>query len=335
MAKRFRIPAFGVATVVALALFGGSASAQVTIGQVAPTTPEFGFCDLSYDEFQLSVGSGASYTVPLPGGLLTSWSTNAGPGPGQKLTMKVFRPQPGGGYQVVAHDGPRALTPSALNTFPLSTPIPVLPNDIVGIHVVETLLSPVACTFDTTSSLDLGGWREGDQPDGGIFTLEETETEFRYNVAATLLPPPLVTGPTPGSASINGGTPIVITGANFAYVKSVTFGTTPVTFSVDSESQITALSPSSATLTPVPITVTTAAGAGKSIGTFFYEGCEVPKLKGKKLKASKRTLRKLDCKLGKVRKKGDVTAKAGKVIKQSRKPGTILAPGTKVSIKLG
>lgn len=320
---------------VALALFGGSASAQVTVGQVAPTTPTEAFCAGSWDEFQLGVSSGASYAVPLSGGLLTSWSTNAGPGAGQKLTMKVFRPLPGvAGYLVVAHNGPRALTPSAVNTFPLTTPIPVLPGDIVGIHLVSGS-GGTACTFETTSTLDLGGWREGDQPDGGIFSLEATEPEYRYNIAATLLPPPLVTGPAPASASINGGTPIVITGANFAYVKSVTFGTTPVTFSVDSESQITALSPSSATLSPVPITVTTAAGTGKSIGTFFYEGCEVPKLKGKKLKASKRTLRKSRCKLGKVNKKGDATAKTGEVIKQNRKPGTILPPGTRVTIKLG
>jgi PASTA domain len=37
----------------------------------------------------------------------------------------------------------------------------------------------------------------------------------------------------------------------------------------------------------------------------------------------------------KVKKKEGVTAKTGKVVKQNPKPGKILAPGSKVSVKLG
>lgn len=68
---------------------------------------------------------------------------------------------------------------------------------------------------------------------------------------------------------------------------------------------------------------------------FTYEGCKVPNLAGKKLKASKKKLKKADCKVGKVKETGDVTAKTGKVVKQNPKPGKILAPGSKVGIKLG
>lgn len=335
MGTRFRIPALGIATLVGLALCGGTASAQIAVGQMAPTTPEFGFCDLSYDELQLGVSSGPSYAVPASGAL-TSWSTNAGPGLGQRLTMKVFRQTGPETYVVVGHDGPRPLTPSAVNTFPIATPIPVLPGDIVGIHVVATVLSPTACGFEEgTGPLDVAGFRKGDQPDGGFFTLEEIEPGYRFNVAATLLPPPVVTGIGVPGGSITGGTPVLIAGANFANVKAVSFGATPATFAVNSEGQITVTSPPSATLSSVPVTVTTAAGTVTSAATFAYEGCAVPKLNGKKLKASKKKLRKGDCKLGKVTKQGDATAKTGKVIKQNPKPGKVLPPGAKVTIKLG
>jgi hypothetical protein len=336
MNKRFRIPAFGLATMAALALFGGSASALVTVGQVAPVPdPEIECGALSgFDEFQRTVVSGASYAVPAPGGVLTSWSTNAGPGAGQKFELKVFRPTGPNSYLVVAHDGLRALTPGVLNTFPVS--IPVLPGDVVGMYLPSELESaPTVCFFETGDPLDIGAWRAGNNPDGSTITVEGEEGEFRENISATLLPPPTVGGIGTTSGSIQGGTPVLITGANFAQVKGVSFGATPATFAVNSEGQITATSPPSTTLSSVPITVTTVAGAISSATTFTYVGCKVPKLSGKKLKASKKALKKGDCKLGKVKKVGDATAKTGKVVKQNPKPGKILVPGSKVGIKLG
>ncbi len=85
----------------------------------------------------------------------------------------------------------------------------------------------------------------------------------------------------------------------------------------------------------MPITVTTAAGTASAAQTFAYEGCTVPKLRGKKLKATKKKLKKADCKTGKVKKRKGATAATGKVLKQSAKPGTILAPGTKIKVTLG
>lgn len=36
-----------------------------------------------------------------------------------------------------------------------------------------------------------------------------------------------------------------------------------------------------------------------------------------------------------MKKLGDATAKTGEVVKQNPKPGKLLAPGTKVNVKLG
>lgn len=336
MSKRFRVPVLVLTAVASFALLAGTASAQVTVGQVAPTANPPAECEYPdpYDEFQTGVGAGASYAVPAPGGVITSWSTNAGPGVGQLLELRVFRPVGPGTYLVAAHDGPRPLTPGVLNTFPVS--IPVQAGDVVGLHVLSELQSAnTACYFDTLNPLDRVGWRKGTQPLGGTFTTEEEGTGWRMNVAASVLPPPAVTAIAPTGGSIKGGTPVVITGANFASVSGVSFGTTPATFAVNSEGQITATSPASKTLSKVPLTVTTVAGTATSATTFVYEGCKVPSLAGKKLKASKKKLKKAGCKVGKVKKTGDVTAKTGKVVKQNPKAGKILAPGTKVGIKLG
>lgn len=82
------------------------------------------------------------------------------------------------------------------------------------------------------------------------------------------------------------------------------------------------------------MTATTIAGTSATgrEDRFFYEGCVVPRLKGKKLKAAKRALNRADCKVGKVtRRKG----KPGKVLKQSAKPGKVLASGAKVNLTVG
>lgn len=335
MRKLFRISILALAAVACAALLAGTASAQMTVGQLAPGVNPPTECEYPgpYDEFSTSVTSGASYTVPAPGGVLTSWSTNAGLGAGQVLGLKVIHPIGVNSYTVVGVDGPRPLAPSVVNTFPVS--IPVQAGDIVGLHVPGELESKASACYFEPSTLDRVGWRKGDQPLGAIFGFEEEGEGWRMNVSASLLPPPVVTGIVTPGGSVKGGTSVVITGANFALVKAVSFGTTPAVFAVNSEGQITATAPASATLSKVPVTVTTGAGTASSATTFAYEGCKVPKLGGKKLKASKKKLKKGDCKLGKVKKQGDATAKTGKVIKQNPKPGKILAPGSKVTIKLG
>lgn len=66
------------------------------------------------------------------------------------------------------------------------------------------------------------------------------------------------------------------------------------------------------------------------------EGCLVPRLKGRTLEASKRRLRKANCKIGEVSKKRrGATGGVRKVARQSPKPGVLLASGATVDITLG
>ncbi len=65
------------------------------------------------------------------------------------------------------------------------------------------------------------------------------------------------------------------------------------------------------------------------------EACHVPNLKGKKLKAAKRSSRAAACAIGKVTKGKGITARSGTVKAQSPKPGKVLAVGAKVNVTLG
>ncbi|HEY5977820.1 MAG TPA: PASTA domain-containing protein [Solirubrobacterales bacterium] len=317
-----------------VAIWASAASAQVSVGQTVRPPFELLACSspTAYEEVQVSVGDGSGYSMPVSG-TLTSWSTNAGPGPGQSMGIKVYRPLDELRFQVVAEDGPRALTSGGRNSFPVE--IPVQAGDILGIFVPAN--GNAECRFGQTGlGTDFYRYNPGSSPSGAVveFSPGLFGTEERLNAEASLLPPPAVSSLSPSSGPIKGAT-VAIGGANFAVVKGVAFGGIPAkSFSVDSEGQITAVAPDSSTLSRVSVAVTTAAGTATSSQTFAYEGCKVPKLKGRKLRAAKNGIRKSRCKLGSVKKRGDATAKTGKVAKQSPKPGKVLLPGTKVKVTL-
>ncbi len=320
----------GLLAIVLAAAIGSTASAQIVVGQTAPSIETANPCNFKepFDEVQISTAAGTSYVVPTAG-VITSWSTNAAPGSGQQYGFKVFRPLGGTSFLVVGHDGPRLLTPSALNTFPVA--IPVQAGDHIGINIPPT--GTTACSFLTGMEGDVYGYAGGTAPDGATISTT-TEPGVRLNISATLLPPPTVASITPAAGSVKGAS-VVIAGTNFASVQGVSFGSVPASaFTVDSEGQITAKAPASKTLAKVPVTVTTVAGTATSAQAFAYHGCAVPKLKGKSLKAAKKKARAKDCKIGAVKKLGDTTAKSGKVVKQSPPPGKVLAPGSKIKLTL-
>lgn len=324
-----------MAVALAVLLFAATAQAQTTIGQLAPPNPDAYCINGPYDG--APVGAAApTYTAPFSG-VVTSWSTNATVGSGQQVNFKIYRPL-GGAFEeerflVVGQSGPQALASSALNTF--STSLPIQAGDVISLDDANADVVPNACLFETGNSADEVTYYPGDAPNGSMIETEGHEEGVRFNVTATILAPPTIASISPATGSIKGNTSVVIAGANFAEVKGVSFGSLPAAgFSVNSEGQITAISPASTSLSHIPIAVTTVAGTVTSTQLFSYEGCKVPKLKGKKLKASKKKLRKADCRLGKVKKKGDATAKTGKVVKQKPAPGKLLPPGSKVKVTL-
>jgi hypothetical protein len=197
-----RVPLFLAAIATSFCLCA-SAQADVTVGEVAPQTPEF-LCNLGpTDVIQLATSGGNSYVVP-EAGTLTSWSTAAAPGAGQALSLKVYRPLGGTVYSVVAEDGPRALTPGVLDTFPID--IPVEAGDVLGLNDGEAPHFNNACAFYTTASGDVEGGLLGDAAAGSSLDFEgsDTQPEVKVNVeanlvpAATIIPPVTPTAPSSG-----------------------------------------------------------------------------------------------------------------------------------------
>jgi hypothetical protein len=320
-----------------LAVPAATAGAAVTVGQTAPVSEEAscsGFF-VNEDYVQTPTATGPSYVVPAPGGVITSWSTMAAldKGEPQYLALAVLRPGGGSSYSGVATDR-HLLTPGVLNTFPVQ--IPVRGGDLIALELENFFgeSGEVECGFETKSKTDALGYIEPALGIGEVGEVLPDDDEYRLNVSANLVPPPTVAAINPPSGSVT-GTPVTIAGANFNRVSGVSFGGVPAAFSVGSEGQISATAPHATALGEVPVTVTTFAGTTAVPSTFTYEGCSVPKLKGKKLKAAKSGAAAADCKLGKVKKKKGATARTGKVVGQTPKPGSLVAPGTAVKVTLG
>jgi len=169
-----------VATIASLspAVSASPAAASVTIGQLAPGTPNI--CNNDHEFVQQTVTSGNSYVVPSTG-TITSWSHNARAATNQELTMKIFRPLGGTSYRVVGHDGPHPLNEGALNTFPAN--ISVKPGDVLGLY--DRAGFP-GCGF--TASGDLALERTGNAADGDEPSFPFMDHNLRLNVAAVLVP---------------------------------------------------------------------------------------------------------------------------------------------------
>jgi beta-lactam-binding protein with PASTA domain len=74
--------------------------------------------------------------------------------------------------------------------------------------------------------------------------------------------------------------------------------------------------------------------ADRAVTATFEVLCIVPKVKGKKLPAAKLAITKAHCSVGKVTRTFSKSVKKGRVISQGRKPGTTLAAGSKVNLKV-
>jgi len=104
---------------------------------------------------------------------------------------------------------------------------------------------------------------------------EETFRELLKRLLDVILTPgsgtgtgPKVSAVAPSSAPHNTSTPLVITGSGLTDTKSVTFGKDVAQFKVDSDSQLTVMTPTVPVSGAVTLTVTTKAGAATLQFTF-------------------------------------------------------------------
>jgi hypothetical protein len=153
--NRWRLGIIGAVATLALAANVATASASVTIGQLAPPTVSVSCVGSTLDQLQQTVNTGASYVVPsIPPAtslVISSWSHQAVADPSVPfLTMKVFRKfADPATYMVVGHDGPRTLTPGITNAF--RTYLPVQPGDVLGLN--SAIPAATACNFESVGNM--------------------------------------------------------------------------------------------------------------------------------------------------------------------------------------
>lgn len=334
---RIALPA-AVALVV-LGLCGSADAANLTLGPSLSGAWEAAPCAKPWCTFvnTEATGTGKPLTSPVDGAVV-GFSVVGGSTAGSYRLRTAT--QLGGGLEFEFNR--------------LGTPVTAVPN--AGVQSYSTLL-PVqagqsiglAVSKGASMAFGPGGhyveWVR-ELPDSGA---SEGQADWPESVGydVEIQPAPTITGLSATSGPLAGGTSVAITGSDLDGASAVTFGGAPATsFNVVSASRIVAVAPSSPKSATVPVTVATAAGEGSG-GSFSYLApgetapkqssltrCLVPNLKGKKLKAAKKSLAKAHCKLGKVTKLAGATEKAGKVSKQAPKPGAKLAAGAKVAVTL-
>lgn len=325
-----RLGVLAIAATSAVALLAATAAQASTIGMGSVLPP--GSAPTAFEKVETFFNTalpekGANLTSPVSGAIVRWRMQDPEGGP---FYLRVLRPNGSGGYMAVGTSNP--VTPAAgggLQTFTAN--LPVKAGDLIGVDPTNTT--------DKIGVVGVSGASYGfifPPPfDGATVAPSGTVEGKEVELSAEVQPVPAISAIAPEFGPVTGGTTVTITGTDLASASAVKFGSVPATsFKAESETQITAVAPPSVTVGSVDVTATTLAGTSATVrgDHFFYEGCVVPKLKGKKLKAAKKALGRADCRVGTIeRRKG----KHAKVIKQNPKPGKVLAPGTKVSLTVG
>ena len=329
---RSRSRAMAVACLATACMLIAAASAPAATIRIGSVLPEkFTATEFTRVQTFFNTGlpeAGVNLASPVNGAIVSWRIQGASGGP---FYLRVLHPNGRGGFEATGTSLPATPLGEGLETF--ATNLKVQAGDLIGIDptnatdkigIAEASGASFASIFPTPSN-------------GSVAPPSESFSGKEVELSAEVLPAPEITSITPSYGSITGATLVTITGTNLAGASAVEFGTTPASFTVDSETEITATVP--AVLRPGKVDVTVTTPAGESVNTryddYLYQACTVPGLRNKTLRVAKRLLRQRGCKLGHV-KKVDVPAKReDKVIKQNPRPGKILAPGARVRINLG
>lgn len=322
-----RLAGPALALLVALGILlapAGAAAKNVIVGSplagsYAPTGCEPPSCTLTNTSFS---APGALATSPVDGAVVRWHMLFGSPGTGYRIRVLT----PAGGDTYVGAGSSETQSPSGpeLQSFPASLSIRV--GQAIGLDIGDATgtigfaQAPGLASFlswEPTLSDGVSGVGGGND-----------EVELAFN--AEVQPAPTVGGISPESGSFAGGEQVTITGTDLTGASSVTFGTTEAqSFTVDSESRITAVLPALAAKSVSPVSVRTPAGTGSAPVAFVATACVVPKLVGSSLKVAKRRLRRATCRVGRVKGR---RSSGARVVKQRPKPGRPLPPGAKITV---
>lgn len=184
---------------------------------------------------------------------VTAPSHAAGP-----VTVGMVTPQ-GKATSHFSYQAPPTLTTVSPETGPLAggNELTLTGTELAGTRYVtvdDTKLSPTSLSA-TEVTVQLPAHAAG--PVGVSITTWGGQTEAKIYTYA----PPAVAGLSPSHGSMRGGTPVTISGSGFSGATAVTFDGTPAaTFTVHSDSMITATSPPHSGAGPIDVQVTVPGG---------------------------------------------------------------------------
>lgn len=320
--------------VTAASMLIGAVAAQASVISIGSVLPE-GFTSKKFERVQTLFNTalpepGANLSSPVSGAVIRWRVQGAKGGP---FYLRVLHPNGKGAYEAAGRS--QGVTPNGLGLQTFETNLKIQTGDLIGID-------PTSAEDEVGVKAESGASYASIFPtpfDGSIVAPSASFPGEEIELSAEVQPAPEVTLVSPPSGSIAGGTVVTITGKNLGGASAVEFGSTPAaSFTVDSDTEITATTPRGPQPGKVDVSVKTI--AGKNVNTRFddyvYLACVVPSIKGKSLKTAKRLLNRRGCKLGHVKKVDAPKPKlVGKVLKQTPTAGKVLSPGARVRIKLG
>jgi IPT/TIG domain len=250
---------------VSIASLASAGAAEAELIMLGPELPIGG------GVAQACVGNGCTVlNTRLPSGVLISpvdglivkWRMSHGGG----TTLGGFRPEviaPASGIYTVLLKGPFVLNgDEGVRTF--TTELPIEEGQMFALEQNSSAYLGVGNTGGEAREF-VPPLVEGVARGGGFQYLGSSR---EYD--AFVLPEPTITRLTPATAPPAEGSAVVIEGSSFdaEYVEEVTFGGSPVSYTVDSDSRITAIAPPGSG--EVPVTVTTEAGSATAPEQFAY-----------------------------------------------------------------
>jgi hypothetical protein len=319
-----------VASAWALMATATAQASVLTIGSVLPD----GWTSKKFDRVETLFNtalpeSGATLASPVSGAIVRWRVQGAVGGP---FYLRVLRPNGKGAYEAVGKSAPATPAGTGLQTF--ETNLKIQAGDLIGID-------PTNDTDEIGVKTESGAGYASIFPspfEGTVSAPSKTFTGEEVELSAEVQPVPEITSITPTLGPVTGGTVMTITGKNFTGASAVNFGATPAaSFTIDSDTKITVSAPRVLRPGKVDVSVTTFAGenADTRVDDYVYRACVVPAIKNKTLKLAKTLLKRRGCKLGHVKKIEAAAKKEGKVLKQTPRPGKVLAPGSRVRVELG
>jgi hypothetical protein len=341
----------GLVALVCLLLCGEAEAATVVVG--SPLSGEF-TSGVSTSGFfsaiaNTSLGEAGAHVTSPVSGTVVRWRTK-GTFAGGGFRIHVLRPNGAGGYVGAAASSFQTPVGAALQTFP--TDLPIQAGDMIGLDAEgKTTTYSEGAGVGSVYTIFSPFFSEG----ASSSAIASNTGEVGFDAEVVPTPALIVIGPATGP--LPGGTTVTIAGRDLEGTTAVRFGPNAASanFTVVSDNEITAVSPPGAEPGSVDVTVTTPGGTSAPVAgdRFTYAApagpqtvitpppapapptCTVPGVVGMHLEKVRKRVLGAGCRLGTVKKAKGATAKTGRVVRQSPKPGAQVAAGTRVSVKLG